>query len=116
MAILVGGRLAAEGQLSELIAHQVRGWEIVIAGASAAVLERMQARGDVERLLSIGDDRFAIRLPASVTVESVLSGLIAQRVQIVSVTPVKDSLEDLFVRKVAELPKERGLEVARSCE
>jgi ABC-2 type transport system ATP-binding protein len=113
VAILVGGRLAAEGQLSDLLARQVRGWEIVIAGTTADALERMQARGEVERVLAIGGDRFTLRLPVSVAVESVLSTLIAQRAQIVSVTPVKDSLEDLFVRKVAELPSERGLEVAR---
>jgi ABC-2 type transport system ATP-binding protein len=116
VAILVGGRLAAEGQLSDLLAHQVRGWEVVIAGATMNVLERMQARGDIERVLSIGDNRFSVRVPGAVGVEPVLSALIGQRVQVVSVTPLKDSLEDLFVRKVAELPKERGLEVVQPCE
>jgi hypothetical protein len=57
-----------------------------------------------------------VRVPGAVGVEPVLSALIGQRVQVVSVTPLKDSLEDLFVRKVAELPKERGLEVVQPCE
>ena len=113
VAILVSGRLAAEGQLSDLLAHQVLGWEIAMAGATAAALERMRSQGHIERVLAIGGDRFTVRVPASGALEPVLSALIAQRVQIVSVAHVRDSLEDLFVRKVAELPNERGLEVAR---
>src|SRR6188508_3855543 len=38
VAIMAGGRLAAQGALSELLAHRVRGWEIVVAGTAPADL------------------------------------------------------------------------------
>ena len=115
VAILVGGRLAAQGALSELLAHRVRGWEIVVAGTGPADLESLRARADVERVQPLGADRFAIIVPAP-SPEQMLSVLLARRVHIVAVNPIRDTLEDLFVQKVAESPVARGLEVPQTCE
>ena len=115
VAILVGGRLAAQGALSELLANRVRGWEIVVAGVAATDLESLRARPDVERVQPLGADRFAITVPAS-SPEQMLSVLLAQRLHIVGVNPIRDTLEDLFVQKVAESPVARGLEVPQTCE
>ena len=114
VAILVGGRLAAQGALSELLAHQVRGWEIVVAAVTAD-LESLRVHSDVERVQPLGADRFAITVSAA-SPEQMLSGLLARGVHIVAVNPIRDTLEDLFVQKVAESPVARGLEVARTCE
>ena len=115
VAILVGGRLAAQGALSELLAHRVRGWEIVVAAVSPADLESWRARPDVERVQPLGADRFAFTVPGS-SPEQLLSVLLARGVQIVAVNPIRDTLEDLFVQKVAESPIARGLEVPQPCE
>ena len=114
VAILVGGRLAAQGALSELLAHQVRGWEIVVAAVTAD-LESLSVHSDVERVQPLGADRFAITVSAA-SPEQMLSGLLARGLHIVAVNPIRDTLEDLFVQKVAESPVARGLEVARTCE
>ncbi len=107
VAILVGGRLAAEGELSDLLAFRVRGWELVVAGVAAEVVTRMRATGAIVRARSIGGDRYALELPVSTAPEGAISGLIAQGAQVVSLNPLRDTLEDLFVRKVAEAPSAR---------
>ena len=115
VAILVGGRLAAQGSLSDLLAQRVRGWEMVVAGAAADYLDSLRSRGAVERVHPLGGDRYSLTVPAT-SPETVLSTLLAQGVHIVSVNPVRDTLEDLFVQKVAESPAARGLEVPQPCE
>src|SRR6187401_2409048 len=50
VAVVAGGRLAASGTLSDILAFQVHGWELVIAGVSPEVLGRVtpQVRGVTE--------------------------------------------------------------------
>jgi ABC-2 type transport system ATP-binding protein len=115
VAIVVGGRLAAQGTLSDLLASRVRGWEIVVAGVTPGYIEGLCARGDVERSLSLGADRFSLSVPAR-SPEKMLAVLLAQGAHIVAVNPVRDTLEDLFVQTVAESPAARGLEVPQPCE
>jgi len=116
VAILVGGRLAAEGQLSDLLARNVRGWEIVLTHIPPETLVGMQVAGQLERVLAIGADRYSVTVPASSSPEAVLPVLFARGAHLVSLNPVRDTLEDLFVRKVAERPVARGLEVPQPCE
>ena len=113
VAILVGGRLAAEGQLSDLLAQRVRGWEVVIVHPSQAGLDALRSVGTVERILPLGGDRYMVTLPAGTAPEPLLSTLAAQGGHVVSLNPVRDTLEDLFVRKVAEMPAARGLEASQ---
>ena len=112
VAILSGGRLAAEGELSDLLAFRVRGWELVAAAVPAGLVERLHAAGGITQFRAIGGDRYALELPVSAAPEGLVSELIARGAQIVSLNPVRDTLEDLFVRKVAEAPR-ADREVAR---
>jgi ABC-2 type transport system ATP-binding protein len=112
VAILVGGRLAAEGQLSELLARHVRGWEIVATSVPSAVLAELENGGRLERVLALGADRHALTVSGSASPEAVIQSLLGCGAHLVSVNPVRDTLEDLFVRKVAEGPITRGLEVS----
>ena len=45
VAIVAGGRLAAAGDLSELLAFQVRAWELVVGSVSETLLAAGQGRG-----------------------------------------------------------------------
>src|SRR5262245_61729163 len=60
VAILAGGRLVAEGPLSELLAFRVRGWELVVGGLTAAALECVSQGGRVAQATPLGADRFAL--------------------------------------------------------
>jgi ABC-2 type transport system ATP-binding protein len=114
VAILVGGRLAAEGQLTELLARRTRGWELVVTGLTEAVLDRLRGLGHVSEARMIGHERYALQVPVSVAAGQVVAELAAKGVQIVSLNPVRDTLEDLFVRHAAAATKERGLEAVKS--
>jgi ABC-2 type transport system ATP-binding protein len=105
--------MAAEGQLSDLLAQRVRGWEVVVTHPSQAAVDALRGAGTVERILPLGGDRYMVSLPAGTAPEPLLSTLMAQGGQVVSLNPVRDTLEDLFVRKVAEMPTARGLEASQ---
>src|SRR5437899_5010432 len=55
VAILARGRLVANGLLSDMLAFHARGWELVVAGVSDAVLAAVGA--GVRRAVRIGDGR-----------------------------------------------------------
>ena len=60
--ILAGGRLAAAGRLTDMLAFDVKGWEIVVDRVGADALPRVQALH--AKVTRIADARYAIELPA----------------------------------------------------
>jgi ABC-2 type transport system ATP-binding protein len=112
VAIVAGGRLAAQGALSELLAFQVRGWEVVVTGLSPAWLERAVASGVVSGATALGEDRHALTLPPATATERFVADITREGARVISLNPLRDTLEDLFVRKVGETPAARGLEAA----
>jgi ABC-2 type transport system ATP-binding protein len=107
VAIVAAGRLVAAGDLSELLALRVRGWELVLSGVPRDALDRMGA--GVTKVTPLGGDRYTLELPLSPPPEQVLAALVAQGASLVSLNPIRDTLEDLFVRRVATATTDRGL-------
>lgn len=99
VAILAGGRLVASGRLTELLAFGVRGWEAVVDRVEADALPRIQALA--AKVTRIAEGRFAIEAPQGVPPERLLNDLVAAGGTIVSLTPLRDTLEDFFMREVA---------------
>ncbi|MFP5379228.1 MAG: ABC transporter ATP-binding protein, partial [Vicinamibacteria bacterium] len=99
VAILAQGRLRAEGRLSDLLAFDLKGWELVVAGLSAEQVAAFEARGVV--VTPIAHDRYTLDLPASPGPGDAIQALTAAGATVVSLTPLRDTLEDLFVREVA---------------
>jgi hypothetical protein len=86
----------------------------VVSGVGAADLERAKAAGDVTRITALGSHRFALEVPLTADPARVMAGFGAQGAQLVSLTPIRETLEDFFVRQIALAPADRGLEpVAR---
>jgi ABC-2 type transport system ATP-binding protein len=112
VAILAKGRLVAAGRLSEMLAFQARGWELVVSGLSESALAAARARGDVVRATAVGEDRYALELPLTPPPERTLAALVAQGASLVSLTPVRDTLEDFFVKQVSGSAGSRFLETA----
>jgi ABC-2 type transport system ATP-binding protein len=112
VAVLAGGRLAAVGQLADLVAFEVRGWELVVGGLSATALEQARAIGQIVRATSLGDGRYALELPLSSAPDQVLTSLTERGARLVSLNPIRETLEDFFVRQVGAVPRQRGLETA----
>jgi ABC-2 type transport system ATP-binding protein len=100
VAVVAGGRLAAAGRLSDILAFEVRGWELVLANVSPAVLARLEPVARRTREISPG--RYSVELSLDHAPERVLADVSALGAQVVSLNPVRDTLEDFFVRRVAE--------------
>jgi len=100
VAVVAGGRLAAAGRLTEILAFQVRGWELVVADVKADVIARLGSR--VEAATEISKDRYALELSLEEPPERVLADLVATGATLVSLNPIRETLEDFFVRHVAE--------------
>ena len=113
VAIVAAGNWWPEGQLSELLALRVRGWELVVSGVSREVLDRRG--GDIVKVTPLGGNRYTLELPLSPPPpQQVLSDLVAQGASLVSLNPIRDTLEDLFVQQVARADADRGLSPAGS--
>jgi ABC-2 type transport system ATP-binding protein len=113
VAVLAKGRLVGQGPLSEILAFQVRGWELVVSDLDDALLEQIKRRTQVLRATSLGPRRHALELPLTVAPEQLLSEMTAAGAHLVSLNPLRDTLEDFFVRQVAAAPQDRGLEPVR---
>ena len=101
VAVVAGGRLAATGRLSDMLAFEIRGWELVIADLRPEVLARIT--GQLQKTTEISPQRYALELPLQVSPERMLADLTATGAKLVSLTPIRDTLEDFFVRRVAEI-------------
>ena len=114
VAIVAGGRLAASGRLNDILAFEVRGWELVMTDLSPEVLARLAP--STQRLTQISPGRYAIDLALDERPERVLADLTATGARLVSLNPLRDTLEDFFVRRVAEAGSARpaSLEVPRA--
>src|SRR6185437_12140075 len=87
-------------KLSDLVAFHVRGWELVVSGLPDAALGQAQRHGHVLQATKLGEGRYALELPLSPAPEQTLAAMMAQGGQLVSLNPVRDTLEDFFVRQV----------------
>jgi len=101
VAIVAKGRLAASGTLADLKEFAIQGWELVMAGVPPEALERVRSRA--RRVVTIGGDRYAIDLPPDGRPEELLRELAAAGATPVSLNPLRETLEDVFVRRVAEM-------------
>jgi ABC-2 type transport system ATP-binding protein len=101
VAIVAKGRLAAAGKLSDLQHFAVLGWELVMSGVPAEALERVRARA--RQVQAIAGDRYVIDLPPDGKPEEMLRELIAAGATMVSLNPLRETLEDVFVRRVSEV-------------
>jgi ABC-2 type transport system ATP-binding protein len=112
VAILAKGRLVTAGRLSDMLAFQVRGWELIVNGLTEAALASAKKRGDVLRATAVGHGRYALELPLDPPPEKTLAALVAQGATLVSLTPVRDTLEDFFVKQVSGITGSRFKETA----
>jgi len=100
VAVVAAGRLVATGRLNELAEFRIRGWELVVANLSPAALESL--RPAATRAIEIGSGRYTIELPLSETPEQVLPAIAAAGASVVSLNPLRETLEDFFVQRIAE--------------
>jgi len=100
VAILLKGRLVALGKVTELIgAGSTHSIEVVVEGLDAEGMERV--RKIAESVIPQGERLLAV-LQGQHQVNEVLDLIRARKASLISVTPQKSSLEDLFMREVQQ--------------
>ncbi|MCZ6695433.1 MAG: ABC transporter ATP-binding protein [Acidobacteria bacterium] len=95
VGILVKGSLRAVGSIDDLVSSEVRFWEVALRGVSP---ERIPCG----RLVSQRDDQLLVRVDTRSDLSRILSSINGGDATLLSVTPARQSLEDLFLREVRE--------------
>jgi len=99
VAILAQGRLVSTGRVGDAAVFEVRGWELIMAGVDSPSLERL--RGEHAVVRPIADGRVAIELALDSRPEQIVTRLVDRGAALVSLNPVRDTLEDYFLKEVA---------------
>ena len=105
VGILAGGELVATGRVSDIHAFQVHGWELVVGNLSAELLA--QHRHRTQRVTPIAHDQYALDLPLEPEPTVLLRDLVAGGAHLMSLNPLRETLEDFFIRQVAQQPRSR---------
>jgi ABC-2 type transport system ATP-binding protein len=98
VAIVAQGRLAASGRLTDIVGVDVLGWELVVDHVSPAGLEALRQRA--RTVTALHDGRYTVDLPPD-RPEAAMQELSAAGARVVSLNPVRRTLEDFFVQHVA---------------
>jgi len=98
VGIVAGGTLVASGALAEMVPFRIRGWDLVLAGVAADAAAPLSAGGATATVL--GDGRYHVVLPASASSEDAVALAKAANAELVSINPVRDTLEDFFLAHV----------------
>jgi len=98
VGILSRGRLVVSGSLTELTSTQARAWEIV--ATMAGIGPESPFMMGAARVEEVGLGRYRFELDAGTRPEPFIAELAGAGAQLISVTPVRTTLEDVFVRAV----------------
>jgi ABC-2 type transport system ATP-binding protein len=99
VAILNLGRMQGCGELKEMLAMGIASTEIVIESPSQELLDEWKSYGGYS--VRTGD-RVRVEIPKESDVPAVLGKILQAGARIVSVNPIKMSLEDYFLAQVAK--------------
>jgi ABC-2 type transport system ATP-binding protein len=113
VAMIAGGRVVDVGAVGRLLDASLAGTDVVVRAPAGVAIEPLlpvgaqarRQRGDGHG--QVGDDEVTIVLPPDADVSAVVVR-IAAAARIVSVTPRRESLEDLFVRRAREAEPARS--------
>ena len=100
VAIVAGGRLVASGRVSDLLAFEVRGWELVVADVTPEVLSRFGPA--VRRATEISPGRYTLELSVDQSTGTIISDLTAAGSSVISLNPLRSTLEDFFMERVKD--------------
>jgi len=100
IGILAKGRLVAAGTIDELTTRAGLGWEVVVGGMGHSLADRLQPR--VRKLTIIADGRYSIEIGPDTRPEPLIAELAAAGASLVSVTPLRTTLEDVFLERIGQ--------------
>jgi ABC-2 type transport system ATP-binding protein len=98
VGIVAQGRLVAHGRLSEMVAFELRGWELVVSELPDVLKPELQRR--LVSITQLSQGRYTLELPATESPEQLVQQLATHGVHVVSLNPIRTTLEDYFVSTV----------------
>jgi ABC-2 type transport system ATP-binding protein len=103
VAIIARGELQAHGTPAELVSQRLQGIDVVVRLPAAAPDGDAGLAGGASRVRRVGDE-LSLTLPADVDVDGWIARAHAAGARVLQVAPRHETLEDLFVRRVAPPP------------
>ena len=100
VAIVAAGRLVASGTLAEMVPFRIKGWDVVIDDLAESGAVVLTALGATATLIS--ERRYHVVLPASASPDDAIALATANGGRLVSLNPLRDTLEDFFVAQVRQ--------------
>ena len=97
VGILNKGKLQEVGALDEILKVRIEGHEVILAGWSDETLEAM--RHSCEEVRTMGD-RLHVRVSSSEQMEAVLRSVFEQKLELISMNPIRPSLEEYFFEEI----------------
>lgn len=105
VAIVNRGRLQSAGALHEILKVKIQGHEIILSGARPAATAELEKMSD--QVAALGD-RLYLRVATQSQVSAILQQAQAQGVELISVNPIRPSLEDFFLQEITGQPLSQG--------
>jgi ABC-2 type transport system ATP-binding protein len=102
IAILNKGKLQETGTLDEILKVGIEGYEVILSGLHGASLDGI--RGMCDEIRSM-EDRLRIRIATRERMEALLDFAFRHRLELISVNPIRPSLEEHFQSVVASRVK-----------
>jgi ABC-2 type transport system ATP-binding protein len=103
VGIVAQGRMVTEGRLADIVAFELRGWELVVANLPPALLDALRPR--TVSITALSDERYTVELSAADPPEKLIHELTGHGVHVVSLNPIRTTLEDYFVSTVGSAAK-----------
>jgi len=97
VAILNKGRLLEAGSLNEILKVKIEGHEIILTRLNAGLQEKLEP---MCQSCSLMGDRLHVRASSAAQVAALLSLAVSQGAELISVNPIRSSLEDYFFSEV----------------
>jgi ABC-2 type transport system ATP-binding protein len=98
VGIVAQGRLIAEGRLSDMVGFELRGWELVVTDLPEVLKPQLQKR--LAAITKLSQGRYTLELPPTEAPEQLIQQLATHGVHVVSLNPIRTTLEDYFVSTV----------------
>jgi ABC-2 type transport system ATP-binding protein len=108
VAIMAQGRMVASGALSEIAEFELKGWELVASGVGDSLLGDLRTRA--RSITTLAENRYMIDLAPDTAPEQIMASLVSGGARVVSLQPVRETLEDYFIRQVTTATPRRGVE------
>ena len=88
----------AQGRLTDIVAFETRGWELVVSNLHEQARAALASR--VQTITPLSGGRYTLELLPTQPPEALIQDLTQQGVHIVSLNPIRTTLEDYFVSSI----------------